>query len=76
MNERQPVLLPKKHPEVFRVQGINPDTGHFTEVYTNSADHAKRLADILCFGEIRLNKFDLVVYRDGQMVVSGLSGSI
>lgn len=66
----------EKRSEIFRVQGLNPDTGLFTEVYTNSADHAKRLADILYFGEIRLNKYDLVVYRDGQMVVSGLSGSI
>ncbi len=74
MNEKIP--LPNKHPEVFRVQGLNPDSGEFTEIFTNSADHAKRLADVLYFGEIRLNKFDLVVYRDGQMVVSGLSGSI
>lgn len=59
----------EKRSEIFRVQGLNPDTGIFTEVYTNSADHAKHLADVLYFGEIRLNKWNILVYRDGKITV-------
>ncbi len=58
-----------KRSEVFRVQGLNPDTGVFTEIYTNSADYAKRIADMLYFGEIRLNKYNILVYRDGKITV-------
>ena len=47
---------------IYRVQGLNPETGIFTECKTQDYNKAIRLADSLVYGEIRNDGDNSVIY--------------
>lgn len=56
----------------YRVQGLSPESGQFTEIYTDSFNKAREIADILYFGEIRSEVSNNILYRDGAFYDSNI----
>lgn len=57
---------------MYRVQGLSPESGQFTEIYTNNFNKAREIADILYFGEIRSEVSNNILYRDGAFYDSNI----